>query len=191
MTSTNATRPDTRIDALLQQIDALKKELSLARRARTPEPVENWALRDLDDRRVHLLELFGDKRDLLVVHNMGRRCNYCTLWADGFNGFVRHLEARGAFVLCSADPPATAREHAASRGWTSRVVSGAGSDFARSMGYLDDTGRALPGVSAFRRLDDDRIVRTGHAAFGPGDDFCAVWPLFDLFEGGVGKWEPR
>jgi hypothetical protein len=39
--------------------------------------------------------------------------------------------------------------------------------------------------------DDGRIVRTGRAAFGPGDDYCAVWPLFDLLEGGVGKWEPK
>ena len=29
---------------------------------------------------------------LLMIHNMGEACRYCTLWADGFNGFLPHLE---------------------------------------------------------------------------------------------------
>jgi len=191
MATTQHTGTDARINELLQRLDGLKKELSAARRARTPEPVEDWTLRSLDDAPLRLSELFGSKRDLLVVHNMGRRCKYCSLWADGLNGFVTHLESRCAFVLCSADPPATAREHAQSRGWKFRIVSGAGSDFARAMGYMNDAGGALPGVSSFHRRDDGTIVRIGHSPFGPGDDFCAVWPLFDLLEGGVGAWEPR
>lgn len=182
---------DARISDLLLGIAGLKKELQAARRTRPQEPVDDWVLRDLDNTPAPLSSLFGAHRDLLVVHNMGRRCNYCTLWADGLNGDIRHLATRCGFALCSADPPATAKEHALARGWTFRVVSGANSDFARSMGYLDDAGRALPGVSAFRRLDDGRIVRTGHTPFGPGDDFCAVWPLFDLLADGAGAWEPR
>jgi len=190
MNTTDLVGAEAHISELVQRIDALKKELTAARRSRPAESVEDWALRDLDDKPVHLSDLFGEHRDLLVVHNMGRRCQYCTLWADGLNGFVRHFATRCGFALCSADPPKTAREYASSRGWTYRVVSGAGSEFARTMGYMTDAGSAQPGVSAFRRLDDGKIVRTGHSQFGPGDDFCAVWPLFDLFEGGHGAWEP-
>jgi len=191
MTTATPAHADARVNDLLERIGKLKNELSDARRARPAEPVEDWQLRDLDDKPVRLSELFGEHRDLLVVHNMGKRCNYCTLWADGMTGYVRHFATRCGFALCSADPPATAREHAKARGWTYRVVSGAGSDFARAMGYVTDTGSALPGVSAFRKLDDGRIVRTAHTPFGPGDDFCAVWPLFDLLQGGAGKWEPK
>ena len=38
------------------------------------------------------------KRDLIVIHNMGASCPYCTLWADGFNGIYDHLADRAAFV---------------------------------------------------------------------------------------------
>jgi hypothetical protein len=52
-------------------------------------------------------------------------------------------------------------------------------------------GSSLPGVSALRRAVDGSLVPTGRAEFGPGDDFCAVWPLFDLLEGGAGDWAPQ
>jgi hypothetical protein len=59
------------------------------------------------------------------------------------------------------------------------------------MGYRTDDGVVLPGASAFRKQGDGAIERTGIAEFGLGDDFCAVWPLFDLLEGGAGAWRPR
>jgi len=43
-----------------------------------------------------------------------------------------------------------------------------------------------PGVSALRRAADGALVLTGRAEFGPGDDYCAVWRLFDLLVGGAG-----
>lgn len=191
MSTTTLTDADARIAELEEKLQALKKDVSEARRARPPEVVKDWELQDLDGKPVRLSGLFGGHYDLLVIHNMGKRCNYCTLWADGMNGFVRHFDARCGFALCSADPPAIAREHAKARGWTYRVVSGAASEFARAMGFTDEKGAPWPGVSAFHKRTDGSIVRTGKAPFGPGDDFCAVWPLFDLFEGGAGKWEPR
>lgn len=44
-----------------------------------------------------------------------------------------------------------------------------------------------PGVSALRKTEGGAIERTGRTRFGPGDDFCALWPLFDLLEGGAGN----
>jgi hypothetical protein len=49
----------------------------------------------------------------------------------------------------------------------------------------------MPGVSAFRKLDDGTIVRTGPDVFGPGDDYGSPFPLVDLLEGGIGDWEPQ
>lgn len=156
-----------------------------------PEPVEDWALRDLDGSAVALSELFGDHDDLLVVHNMGKGCVYCTHWADGFRGHADAIADRAAFVLCSNDEPEVARDFARSRGWNFRCVSGAGSGFARAMGYLDQEDRAMPGVSEFHRRPDGSIVRTGTAPFGPGDDFCPTWPMFDLLQDGPAGWQPK
>ena len=56
---------------------------------------------------VSLDELFGDRSDLLVIHNMGRHCRWCTLWADGLNGLLDHMEARTAVVLVNGDEPSS------------------------------------------------------------------------------------
>lgn len=173
-----------------KQLIKLRHRLAEARQAATPEPISEYTLKTSEGDEVFLSELFGDQDEMLMIHNMGKSCPYCTLWADGFNGFVDHLESRAAFVLCSWDAPATIKRFAASRGWTFRTVSTEGSSFAQDMGFVID-GKPWPGVSAFHRNENGSIVRTGKAIFGPGDDFCAVWHLFDLLHGGHGDWTPK
>lgn len=182
---------DREILELSQQIEVLKQQLSAARRRRPLEPVADYELTGADGVPVSLSTLFGEKDDLIVIHNMGRGCAYCTLWADGFNGIVSHLEDRAAFVLVSPDTPAVQTEFAAGRGWQFRMVSSVGSDFAKDLGYEHEGGAYQPGVSAFHREPDGSIGRTGHDTFGPGDDYSPPWRLFDLLNGGVGAWEPR
>lgn len=182
---------DQEIDELSRQIEALKAKLSETRRRRPQEPVADHELRGADGVPVSLSALFGDKEDLIVVHNMGRGCAYCTMWADGFNGEVAHLEDRAAFVVVSPDEPEVQADFAESRGWRFRMVSAAGSAFTRAMGFEETPGEYMPGFSAFRRLPDGSIVRTGRDFFGPGDDYCAPWRMFDLLDGGAGDWEPR
>ena len=60
---------------------------------------------------------------------MGQGCRYCTLWADGFNGLLSHLESAMAVVLLSKDPPELQRRFANSRGWRFALVSGANSNY--------------------------------------------------------------
>jgi predicted dithiol-disulfide oxidoreductase (DUF899 family) len=182
---------DREIVELSQQIEALKARLSETRRRRAPEPVGDYELLDPDGVPASLSALFGDKDDLIVVHNMGRGCAYCTMWADGFNGVLPHLEDRAAFVVVSPDEPDVQAAFAESRGWRFRMVSAAGSDFTKEMGYEDSPGEHMPGFSAFHRQPDGTIVRTGRDFFGPGDDYCSPWRLFDSLDGGVGEWEPR
>ena len=120
--------------------------------------------------------------------NMGRSCAYCTLWADGLNGMVDHLNDAAAFVVSSPDAPEVQRAFAAERGWRFRMVSHAGSAFAEDMGYAN-AGAQHPGVSVFRR-QGDQILRVGDTEFGPGDDFCALWHLLDL-DPQHADWAPR
>lgn len=182
---------DSEIDDIQQQIRDLKAKLTEARRRRPTDPVLDYLLTSANGVPVNLSALFGDKKDLIVIHNMGRGCNYCTMWADGFNGEWHHLEDRAAFVVASPDDPSTQSAFAASRGWRFRMVSVAGSDFSKDLGFEAKPGEFWPGFSAFHRNDDGSIVRTGRDFFGPGDDYCAPWPMFDLLQGGVGAWEPQ
>ncbi len=181
---------DTEIEDLERRIEALKAERSEARRRRGPEPIEDMEV-DTGEGTRRLSDLFGEHDELLLVHNMGRTCAYCTLWADGLSGLLPHLTRRSAVALLTPDPPDVQRAFAASRGWPFVMASDPTRAVARALGFATDEGFSLPGVSALRRTADGSLVRTGRAEFGPGDDYCAVWPLFDLLEGGVGDWAPR
>ena len=183
-----------RIEALEREIISKREELvSLLKEASRSE-VPDYELTDPNGNKVRLSELFGDKNDLIVIHNMGASCPYCTLWADGFNGVVSHLENRAAFALVSPDSPAAQKQFAEGRNWTFRMYSGEGSDFSREMGYsFEKNGQMyqLPGVSAFRKMEDGTIVRTGNDSFGPGDVYSGIWHLFALLENGSDNWGPK
>ena len=138
---------------------------------------------------VRMSSLFGKHSDLIVVHNMGRSCPNCTLWADGYNGLHQHVVSRTAFVVSSPDTPAVQEQFAASRGWRFPMVSHQGTSFAADMGYRSAKGWR-PGVSVFKR-DGSRILRVSDTGWSPGDDFCALWHFFDLLPGGAAGWQAR
>jgi len=73
-----------------RQIRELRQKMRGVQAVVEPEPVKDYTFRRADGRSVRLFELFGDKADLFVIHNMGQSCPYCTLWADGFNGAYAH-----------------------------------------------------------------------------------------------------
>lgn len=157
-------------------------------------PVEDYVLLDASGETIRLSDLFGDKDDLIVVHNMGRSCAYCTTWADGFNGVRIHLEDRAAFVVVSPDAPEVQTEFAASRGWTFRMVSAKDSRFTADMGYaVEKDGRTWysPGYSTFRRDASGSIRRVGRDFFGPGDRYLSIFHMFEMLEGGSGGWHAR
>lgn len=139
---------------------------------------------------VRLSELFGPHDDLMVVHNMGRSCPACTLWADGYNGIHAHVVSRAAFVVSSPDPPDVQQAFAASRNWQFAMVSHQGTSFAADLGYVSDSGGWRPGISVFRR-QGDVIQRVSDAPWSPGDDFCTLWHFFDLLPDGAAGWTPK
>ena len=166
-----------------------QEKLAALKRRQPREPVADYALATTRGP-VKLSALFSGKRDLIVIHNMGRQCRYCTMWADGFNGLYPHLADRAAFVVISPDSPAVQKKFAASRGWRFPMASGQGSTFIHDMGFLPKPDEPWPGVSTFQRVRG-RIFRVAKAPFGPFDQFCATWPLFALLAAGVDGWEPK
>jgi predicted dithiol-disulfide oxidoreductase (DUF899 family) len=171
-----------------QRIAALREEMRSLQASIEPERVEDYEFAGAAGP-VRLSELFGGKRDLFVIHNMGSRCAYCTLWADGLNGLYDHVADRAAFVVSSPNSPEAQAEFATSRGWRFPMVSHAGTSFAEDMGYKREEVW-WPGVSVFQKRDG-ALVRVSDGEFGPGDDFCGAWHLFDLIPEGVAGWEPK
>jgi predicted dithiol-disulfide oxidoreductase (DUF899 family) len=191
-----------RVAEIEAHIADLRKELVATRNEGAARAnVANYSFTTTEGAPVHLTDLFGEHDDLLVIHNMGERCQYCALWADGLSAFVPQFSRRAALVLATPNDPASARKQIATRGWKFRVVCDGGTSFARDMGFEGESvshgTTRLPGVSAFHRerdatcADGVRITRVGAAQFGPGDEFCSVWGLFDLLTEGVRGWAPQ
>jgi predicted dithiol-disulfide oxidoreductase (DUF899 family) len=178
------------IARLRDEIWKKKQELIALYGEREADPVSDYRLVTDAGATVRLSELFGDKEDLILVHNMGRSCNYCTMWADGLASLQRHIATRCAFVVSSPDAPEDQRTIKSDRGWVFTMVSTADSTLTADLGFKTERGY-MPGVSALHKNRDGSIVRTNWDYFGPFDDYNPAWHLFSLLNGGTGKWEPQ
>lgn len=138
---------------------------------------------------VSLLDLFGENNRLLLIHNMGQGCRYCTLWADGFNGFLPHLESAMSVVLVSKDPPEVQRTFASSRGWRFRLASHGGGDYIREQSVIKGENN-MPGAVVYAR-NENRITRKNAAVFGPGDLYCSIWNLLAMAGLATTDWTPQ
>lgn len=176
------------IRGIEKQIMELTLELNKLRKANTTEPVPNYEF-VTEQGKVRLLDLFGEKDKLLMIHNMGQGCRYCTLWADGFNGFVPHLESAMAVALVSKDDPQTQRRFANSRGWRFQLASHGGGDYIKEQTVMEGEGNT-PGAVVFER-DGNEIYRKNACVFGPGDLYCSMWSLLALAGMGESDWTPQ
>lgn len=173
-----------------EELKQLQDKILALKRAAGPLSVSDYRLKTPEGTDVSLFSLFTDKDELMVIHNMGRGCRYCTLWADGFSGIVPHLENRTPFVVVTPDKPEIVRAFSESRGWKFKILSAYGTSFINDMGF-EKNGKPQPGMSTFLRKPDGSVLRTASDFFGPGDDYCAIWHLFDLLPKGVNRWEPQ
>lgn len=179
-----------RIRDLERQIEALNEELWLERAKIQGEVVQSdYEFLRFDGTPVKLSELFGEADHLVVIHNMGRKCNYCTLWADGFETMPKMLGGSTSFVLVSPDSPELQARVRSERNWTFPMVSDQAESFTRDMGMLDEKGH-WPGATAFFRDPQGNILRVNQTVFGPGDSFSPIWHLLSLRQAGVNGWEP-
>ncbi len=171
------------INALEQEIFQKKKQLLELRKSVGERLVPNYEFLTSSNQQTTLLDLFGDKNELFVIHNMGRGCSYCTMWADGFNGVYHHLVAKAGFVLASPDEPSVQEDFAAERKWQFPMISVKENSFTDDVGFIIEK-QHYPGVSTFRKDEDNNIHLYAQAFFGPGDDYCVPWHLFDLLPSG-------
>ncbi|NUN47656.1 MAG: DUF899 family protein [Candidatus Brocadiae bacterium] len=158
-------------------------------RKRGPEEVTDVAFTGGDGKPVRLSQLFGGRKDLILIHSMGVRCPD-VLWLDELNGARVSLEDRASLVVAGPDGVAEQKAYAKERGWGFRMVSAAGTTFFRDMEFEEAPGKIMPGISAFSK-SGAQIVRQTYAYFAPGDMFCGLWNCFDLLKDGSAGWFPK
>lgn len=183
---------DTEIDALEKQLYALTQKLNALRAQRPPTSVDNYDFQTLSGPTT-LLNLFRGREVLFVIHNMGMACRYCTVWADGLNAFLPHLEDQYSVVLVSKDSPEEQRRMANDRGWRFVMASHAGSRYLEEQTVLQGPSSAYsnyPGMVCYLR-DGQQIVRKNSVTFGPGDEFCSIWNVLSLAGIPNDGWTPQ
>ena len=176
------------ISEIEKQLFELTMKLNELRKINAGDEVRNYTFATLEGE-VTLLDLFGDNDHLLVIHNMGQGCRYCTLWADGFNGFLPHLESAMSVVLVSRDSPGLQRTFANSRNWRFRLASHGGGDYIQEQTVMDGESNT-PGAVVYER-DGSRITRKNAAIFGPGDLYCSIWNLLGMAGLSAADWAPQ
>src|SRR5438128_901944 len=94
-----------------------------------PVEIKDYVLKGADGKDVKLSSLFGDKKYLVVVHNMGSGCNICTAYAMQYKGAVNEKSQIGgndqvaAFCLLSVDEPKELKIALEKNGWKFNVAS--------------------------------------------------------------------
>ena len=174
---------EKRIQELGKEVMQKAQELHKLRLELPPTEVEDYVFEGPDGAEVRLSGLFGDRKDLVLIHNMGSSCPYCTLWADSFNGLLPYFVDRAAFAVVSPDEPEVQRNFAETRGWKFPMFSDRERRFTKEMGFWGSYGEGAggdgpwPGFSTFRLKPTARVrSRNGRAALrGSLADCCEEW----------------
>lgn len=176
------------ITQLEQQIAELSTKLHQLQSELPGKEVKNYSF-DTIEGTVTLKDLFAGKDKLLVIHNMGQACRYCTLWGDGINPFVPHLESALAMAMVSKDPVDVQRTFANSRNWRMRMASHGGGEYMQEQVAVDGANN-MPGAVVYEH-HGDTILRKASTFFGPGDLYCSQWQFLGLAGIGLEDWTPQ
>ena len=180
--------PNNEIRDIEQKIHTLMERLAKLQQSNRGNEVIKYSFSTIEGE-INLLDLFGEKDKLLLIHNMGQGCRHCTLWADGFNGFLPHLESTISVVLVSKDAPQLQRKFANSRDWRFRLASHGGGEYIQEQSVMKDSNN-MPGAVVYER-DGDKIYRKNDCVFGPGDIYCSMWSLLGLAGLNETSWTPQ
>jgi predicted dithiol-disulfide oxidoreductase (DUF899 family) len=178
----------TEADTLEAEIMEKAQRLAALRKAEPPVEIGDYAFQT-EGGETTLSALFSGRDLMLVIHNMGQACRYCTLWADGLNGLVPHLEDAFALLLVSKDPPDVQRRLAQDRGWRFRMASHGGGPYMKEQGEM--LGYAnCPGAVVYEKRGG-KILRRARTGFGPGDLYSPMWHLLALAGISESEWTPQ
>ncbi|MCB1197640.1 MAG: DUF899 family protein [Deltaproteobacteria bacterium] len=176
------------IQKLEVEIGELITKLNGLRKENPSQEVANYMFSTTTGE-ISLHDLFGQHDTLMVIHNMGQGCRYCTLWGDGINGFLPHLENTMAVAMVSKDDPVLQRQFANARGWRFTTASHGGKGYIEEQ-TVSEGSKNMPGVVVYTRKGNT-IYRKNASVFGPGDLYCSLWHLISLAGMGVEEFTPQ
>jgi predicted dithiol-disulfide oxidoreductase (DUF899 family) len=115
-----------------------------------------------------LADLFGGRSQLLMYHFMfgpdyTAGCPVCSSIADGFNGFVVHLENHDVTMMAVSQAPLAAIQEYKSRlGWTFPWASSLGSDFNFDfhVSLTEEQQRTNDGEYNFRPINMTQVLES-------------------------------
>lgn len=163
-----------------KKVRKYREEVRKLRKKLPAVEVTDYVLTGTNGKAVRLSQLFGKFDELVLIHNMGPQCPYCTLWADGMNSFTPYFKDRCAFALETNVPHAKLRTFAKQRGWNYPAVSSLGTSLKNDMGVISPEGNH-PAISSFFKKKG-KIYRHASEELGPGDDFCSFWSVIDMLK---------
>ncbi len=152
---------------------------------------------------VRLSELFEtpDQPLVLMQFMYGKKqedaCPMCSMWADGYNGAMKHLRQHMNFAVLVAGDAAAFQAFADERGWGNlRIVSSGATTLKADLGFETPEGGQIPGVSVFERKPDGTVAHFYSQSammgdMGRGMDLLSpVWNYMDLTPEGRADWFP-
>ncbi len=195
MTESEKKNLQAKIDGAESEARAQMVKVNDLRKQMPAEEVEDYALVCSETGKTESLsKAFGDKDELIVIHNMGAKCPGCTAWADGFNGIYQHVRDRAGFLVTSPDDAKDQLKFKRSRGWTFPMASTKGNAFTKEMGFTGEDvgyGPYRPGISVFKKTKAGKIVRSARASICPNDEYSPIYSLLNLTEKGSEGWFPK
>ncbi len=184
----------TKLEEKYHAISLLRKEIIALSKSEGLREVENYLFKYKDGIESSLLDFFGIHDELIVIHNMGKNCPYCTLWADGLSSSTPHIQNRCGFVLTSPNDYETMHEFAKDRDWKFPYFSSAENSFTADMGFsnTNEEGRVFyqPGFTSFIKKEG-KIYRVASDTFGPGDVYSPIWHMIDMLHESEKEWRPK
>jgi len=178
------------IQQLEKQMFEIRHQLRNYRMMREHKSISDYQFHDEYNNIITWDTLFGTTTEIILIQNMGQKCNYCSLWGDELSGIYFQLYSRVPVYLMTPDSVEDMKKHKSIRKWHMPMISTIGTNFKKDTGFENLQGGALPGVMILRKLEDNSIVETNRASFGPGDDYCSLWNYFDLLQDENPKWRP-
>lgn len=183
-----------------ERVAALRRELP------GDTEVEDYTLEAIDDgqtRRLRLSDLFEhpDRPLFLYQFMFGSAqqapCPMCTMWTDGLNGIAHHVRESANFAVVAQAPIEDFEKWGSKRSWSNvRLLSSAPSPMKRDLGFENEEGEQMPGVSVFTRGREGlRHFYSVSAYLDDGeyrgiDLISPVWQVLDLLPEGRRDWMP-
>ncbi len=172
-------RTGTREEWLTARLELLDAEKELTRRSdelaqqrqQLPwVPIEKDYRFETDEGSASLPDLFRGRSQLLIYHLMfgpeytAAACAVCSTIADGFNGFVVHLENHDvAMVAVSQAPLGAIQAYKRRMGWSFPWASASGTDFNFdfNVSFTEEQQREDDVEYNFRSMDTKSILEAG------------------------------